>query len=89
MRKITGVDPDNRAAVEAAFADIEPQAIACMDESICIPGRFSGLNVRQLTPDGTLSISKNGCFFIARIIWWPADARTAAGTSSFCACHWG
>lgn len=29
IRKITGVDPDNRAAVEAAFADIEPQAIAC------------------------------------------------------------
>ena len=29
IRKITGVDPENRAAVEAAFADIEPQAIAC------------------------------------------------------------
>ena len=29
IRKITGVDPENRAAVEAAFAGVESQAIAC------------------------------------------------------------
>ena len=29
IRKITGIVPTNKAAVEAAFAGIEPQAIAC------------------------------------------------------------
>ena len=29
IRKITGVSPDDRAAVEQAFAEIEPQPVAC------------------------------------------------------------
>ena len=29
IRKITGIVPTNKAAVEAAFAGIEPQAVAC------------------------------------------------------------
>ena len=29
IRKITGIVPTNKAAVEAAFAGIEPQALAC------------------------------------------------------------
>ena len=37
IRKITGVDPENRAAVEAAFADIEPQAIACCNWPVVFP----------------------------------------------------
>ena len=29
IRKIAGVSPDDRAAVEQAFAEIEPQPVAC------------------------------------------------------------
>ena len=58
-----------------------------MDESICIPGRFTGLNPRQLTADGVLSIRRNGCFFRDRMMLWFAAARTAAWTSSFVLCQ--
>ena len=61
--------------------------MACMEDSMCIPGRFTGLKDRQFTQEGVLSIRRKGCFFMLRIMLCPAAARTAAGTSSFDACH--
>ena len=58
-----------------------------MEESICIPGLFTGLFSLQLITDGALSMRRKGCFFMLRIMLWLKAALTAAGTSSFSLCQ--
>ena len=51
--------------------------MACMDDSMCIPGRLTGLKDRQFTQEGVLSIRRKGCFFMLRIMLCPYEDLTA------------